>query len=141
MKQGSSKLTFDFCEIVLTKDGLFHIDIFPNSNIGKTEVISIVDAMLKLSKGEILPALILMGEFTEISKEAREFTADPKRPLAANALAFVLNNSGHRIIANFFMALNKPVKPVRFFKKEKEALLWLNQFKLKKSFYLDNIEV
>lgn len=129
MKTSSSKLKFDFCEIFLREDNIFQVNVFPNSVIDQEQVKTVVDALLQLSKGVKLPAITFLGEFTEISKEAREYIADPNKPTATTAIAFVINNMGHKIVGNFFLTVNKPTKPIRFFTDAKLAIEWLNAYK------------
>ena len=45
----------------------------------------------------------------------------------AIAKAIVLNNLGMRIIANFFLKFNKPVREHRIFDNELDAYFWLEK--------------
>jgi hypothetical protein len=43
------------------------------------------------------------------------------------AMAILIPGFGHRIIANFFIKLNRPKTPVKIFEKEADALIWLKE--------------
>jgi len=131
MNSPSKKLIYDFGEIFLREDNIFQVNVFKNAHIDKAEVKIVVDAMLQLSNGVKLPAITFLGEFAEVSKDAREYTADPNKPTATTAIAFVINNMGHKIVGNFFLSVNKPLKPIRFFTDEKLALKWLEVYQPK----------
>ncbi len=81
----------------------------------------------ELSRGRVLPAIIIVGEFGTFGEDARAYSADAERETAASAIAYVINNLGHRIVANFYLKIHKPPKPVRFFSEESEAIQWLEQ--------------
>lgn len=127
----SNKLSYDFGEVLLREDNIFQVNVFANASINKEQVKIVVDAMLQLSNGVKLPAITYLGEFAEISKDAREYTANPDKPTATTAIAFVINNMGHKIVGNFFLTVNRPEKPIRFFTDEKLALKWLEGYKPK----------
>lgn len=132
MNTTTKKLSYDFGEIFLREDNIFQVNVFANSSISKDQVKIVVDGMLQLSNGVKLPAITYLGEFADVSKDAREYTADPDKPTATTAIAFVINNMGHKILGNFFLTVNKPQKPIRFFTDEKLALKWLEGYQAKK---------
>lgn len=62
-----------------------------------------------------------------ITKEAREAAAAPEANVNALAKAVVFSNLGMRILANFFITVNRPVVPHKAFATKEEALKWLNK--------------
>lgn len=64
------------------------------------------------------------------SREAREYFAkDPVHTQYYTAVALMVSNPISRVLTNFFLGMNKPVRPTRLFTDKAEALEWLQQFR------------
>jgi len=74
------------------------------------------------------PILHVLGKYMNVTKEAREFGASPEGLEFSLAEAFVFTSLPHRIIANFYLNINKPNVPTKFFKTKTEAEVWLKTF-------------
>lgn len=72
---------------------------------------------------------MFLGEFSTFSKEAREYSANPANEIVANAIAYIIDNLGHRVVINFFVKINKPIKPIKTFSNEEDAINWLNKYR------------
>ncbi len=125
--QYRKRKSLDFCELALREDYIVQINIFAVKEITEKEVEIMIVETLILTNGKLLPILIFVDDFVQFSKDAREYSASMHGKRTCIAEAFVINNLGHLIIGNFYMRINNPVKPVAFFKKEKEALCWLKK--------------
>jgi SpoIIAA-like len=76
------------------------------------------------------PLLVDFGKIKSQTKEARDYFAkDPTHIRTYSAVAIVVNNTLAKLIANFFMGLNKPLRPTRLFNDRESALAWLDQFR------------
>ena len=117
-----------FCELFLRQDNILQINIFGSQDIFQNEVKIMVTESLKLTNGIPYPVIIFVGEFCTFSKDAREYSASEPGKLACTAEAYVINNYGHNMIGNFYMKINKPVKPVKFFFAENLAIKWLRDY-------------
>ena len=82
----------------------------------------------QITKGKTFPILKIPGKYSSIDNEARKFISSPEGMKYSSAEAFVTTFLPHRIIGNFYMKINKPVKPTTFFETEKQAIDWLKQF-------------
>lgn len=82
----------------------------------------------ELTKGKAFPILKIPGKYSSIDNEARRFISSPEGMKCSSAEAFVTTFLPHRIIGNFYMKINKPVKPTAFFETEQQAVEWLKQF-------------
>jgi hypothetical protein len=72
--------------------------------------------------------LIDAREIKAISSEARQYYADPGSDAAhVNNLgiAIITGSRVSKVIANFFLTLNKPARPVKLFTKVSEGKKWL----------------
>jgi len=74
------------------------------------------------------PILKIPGKYSSIDNDARKFISSAEGMQFSSAEALVTNYLPHRIIGNFYMTVNKPVKPTAFFDDEKKAVEWLKQF-------------
>jgi len=61
-----------------------------------------------------------------MDREARAYYARPEMGQVLSAMAIIVASPVTRMIVNFFMTLNKPHFPTRFFTSESEALVWLD---------------
>lgn len=74
------------------------------------------------------PILKIPGKYSSIDNDARKFISSAEGMQFSNAEALVTSYLPHRIIGNFYMSVNKPVKPTSFFDTEEKAVEWLKQF-------------
>lgn len=120
-------LFFNKSTLRLRKDGILHIDICPDETFTREDVIEILIGSKQLGGGKKIASLINVGPYTVADKEARELAVQPGFCKYRIADAFVVSTLSQKIVANFYLKVNKPPIPTRFFKTEKEALKWLNK--------------
>lgn len=83
-------------------------------------------ALIKVTKGEVRPLLVDFKNMKSQAKGCRDYFAqDPTHAATHSSAALVVNNAVTRMIANFFIGLNKAVKPVRLFDDREAAIKWL----------------
>ncbi len=82
----------------------------------------------KITSNKAFPILKIPGKYSSIDIEARKFISSEEGMKFSLAEAFVTTFLPHRIIGNFYMKINKPVKPTAFFNTEEQAVAWLKQF-------------
>ncbi|PSR52659.1 hypothetical protein AHMF7605_03525 [Adhaeribacter arboris] len=76
------------------------------------------------------PCLFDITKVKETTKEARDYMANEGNELVL-ASAMVVNNPMLKMMANFYIMVNKPKNPTRLFTDRDSALDWLEQFKNK----------
>jgi hypothetical protein len=69
--------------------------------------------------------LITAEEVTQFDDSARVFSASEEGSKYSVAEAFVVKSLSQRLIANFYVKVNKPPIPSKVFNSEKEAIKWL----------------
>lgn len=89
------------------------------------EVRDFVNALREITGGIPNLVLVLAGRRSSIDKEGRTYLASDEAMKDIKAMAAVINSTALRIIANMYMTVDKPKKPVRFFDNPQEALAWL----------------
>lgn len=98
----------------------------PNTTITLQDAQETVEAVGRLSQGRVLPLLVDTRNVTSIQREARECYA---KNTVSCAVALVVKSALNKIIANFFLGLNRTMFfPTRVFNDEAEALNWLKGF-------------
>jgi hypothetical protein len=70
------------------------------------------------------PLLIDTTDIKSITKDARDYFSINNRGSKVVAFAIIINSPLSKIIANFFMGLNKPSVPVKIFNSEEDAVDW-----------------
>ena len=81
------------------------------------------------SPWKLSPILLTGGDFMSQEKESREFNGSEEVIQYCSAIAFISDSLAKKILANFFISINKDKVPMKFFKTEEEAFKWLSQFK------------
>jgi hypothetical protein len=91
----------------------------------------IVAERLNFSNGKSYPLLITDVGLKSIKGEAREYLSTDEAIKGLKASAMVANNMFAKHLANFFVKISviKPKIPTKIFSNEKDALIWLEQFK------------
>jgi hypothetical protein len=75
------------------------------------------------------PTMVLMQDMARVEREARAFFAsDEYMRRLSTQTALVVGSPVSRVIANFFVGLNRPTYPCRAFDEPELALSWLRSF-------------
>lgn len=75
------------------------------------------------------PMLKIPGKFSAIDGDVRAFISSEEGLQCSSAEAIVTTYLPQRIIGNFYLRVNKPVKPTLLFNTEEGAVAWLQQFR------------
>jgi hypothetical protein len=81
------------------------------------------------SPWKLSPILLTGGDFMNQEKESREFNGSHEVLQYCSAMAFISDSLAKKLLANFFISINKDKVPMKFFNNENDALQWLSQFK------------
>jgi hypothetical protein len=114
--------------LYLRADGIMFIRISPE----KEETVELAKKMVK-EMGEMVnykqvPILFKHQEFALPGKANRDYWATKEACPYSKAEAFIINSTAMRIIANFYLKINKPQRPTKMFTHEEEAIKWLKTF-------------
>ena len=96
--------------------------------MGEKECREIMDAYEVLLEKKKYPLLHIVKDFVTVDQEAREFAASEEGLRFSKVEAYVINSLAHKILANFYMKVNRPSVPTRFFRTKKEAVEWLSKY-------------
>ncbi len=122
------QINFDFYSVALCDNGLMCIRVEGNREIDVENVVEIVNAIEKLGNKKIFPLLVVVGEYTLPTSEARAYIATPESDPYACAEAYVVKSFSQKLVGNVFLSFNKPVRPTKIFNTEEKAIEWLKGF-------------
>lgn len=115
--------------IFLRKDDILQLDIESDQYFDVNDCHELINAAEKIGNGKRFLNLIIVGNHTLPDHDARVLSCSEEGSRYKSADAFVIHSLAQSIIANFYMKINKPFVPTRFFRNADEAVKWLEQFK------------
>ena len=119
---------FKILSVNLRSDGLVDVKVNGNEEIDIANVVEVVSALEKLGEGKRFPLLIVVGEYTLPTPEARAYIATPESDPFASAEAYVIQSFSQKLVGNVYLSFNKPARPTRLFTSEEKAIEWLKTF-------------
>lgn len=114
-----------YCTISFIEQNYIEMIITAYSEIGIDETKAIAIEVSKLTSNTAHPGLVILSEFVSFSSQSREYAASEEGFAPFTKLAYVMANSGQAIVGNFYLTVNRPIKPVKFFYNKNKALHWL----------------
>lgn len=117
--------------ITLNNEGIGHQHFKDNVTMDIPEQLENLEAIVKICQGHPTPFVITAGKNFIITKDARDnaLSLEDQSPINANAI--VVQNLAYRLIAEFFIKVQKPKSPYKIFTKKEEAFEWCKQFLVK----------
>jgi hypothetical protein len=106
----------------LEADGLLRLTWARGASITEGDAEAAMGQVNALCGDSRHPMLVDMATTSEVSRGARAVFG---RPCQASRIALLGASPVDRVIANFFLGLNKLPCPTKFFTSEAEALTWL----------------
>lgn len=122
------KIEIDKAIVSLREDGIMQYNIKPHTEYSVRDVMAANDAAGKLGSGKAYPNIIFIDHFLNADADCRKYAASEESNVYTVADAFVLNSVALKLIGNFYIKVNKPVRPTRIFSNEQEAIDWLYSF-------------
>jgi hypothetical protein len=114
------------CELI--EEGVILVTYKSKAEIELEDVIEIRNTTHQLANGKAYVSIYDPGEETTVTKEAREISSEAGNIQNRKAMAIVVKHLGQRILANFFINLNKKIHPMKAFTTRDEAIKWAKQF-------------
>ena len=112
----------------LGEDGILRTSSLPGAEETLAHAMENARAAESLAGGRRYPVLADSRQIKSMDREARAFYAKPEGTTMVLAVAILVQSPVQRTLVNFFLAVNKPQFPVRFFTSEDEAVAWLRGF-------------
>lgn len=108
----------------------FYTQFKPNTVLDLEAAKKIIHDAVTLAGDHTYPVLTDIREMPPHNKEVRNYFANEGSESAC-ANAILVSNSISRILANFFLNINKPSIPTRIFTDSAKAVKWLEMFPIK----------
>ncbi len=119
------------CKMDLKEGDIVYIYTFEDAEIEIPEIDELNINLKALTGDRPCYLVVFPGEGSISSHEARKYAASKKgKNIIAEAI--VMNNLAIRLLANFYMRINRPEQKIKLFSNEKAALEWINSIKEKK---------
>lgn len=114
-------------DVFLREDGIVQVNT-KDHNYTLQNLKDINAAQKKINNGVRRPLLVVGATYANVDGDAREYMASVESTKHSSAEAFVIRSLGQRILANFYLKVNKPEAPTRFFNDIKSAEDWLHTY-------------
>ncbi|MBL0330187.1 MAG: hypothetical protein IPP64_12395 [Bacteroidetes bacterium] len=122
------KINISLGTISIQEEGILRFDIDSVDEITLQNLKEHLEVVKALGNGKSFCNLVVLTKFIQVGDDARKFAASKDSNMYTLADAFVINSVALKIVGNFYIRYNKPVRPTRLFTDESEALRWLRTF-------------
>lgn len=113
-------------------DGAYYdLKIIDNVEITIEDIKEIVAAQKKMG-GRRMPTLVSGTKYAITNAETLKYISENKNFPYSSGGAFVITSVSQRLMANFYLKLNKPQRPTRFFTDRNDAIKWAKELVFEK---------
>lgn len=128
--QDSSRTKYRETEYVnmYVEAGIFHCYFKSITLLDMFVAKATVQDRLDFFENTAYPCMFDITQVKQTSKEARDYMANEGNKLVL-ASAMLVTSPMLKMMANFYIMVNKPKNPTRLFTSKEDALEWLVQFK------------
>lgn len=108
-------------------DNILHIECRPNTIMTLEDGKESTKIGAELINQRPMPMLCDLTNVVKMTRECRQHFAGAEHAKIFSECALIITNPISRIIGNFFLGANKPLKPTRLFTDTEEGLKWLKK--------------
>lgn len=90
----------------------------------------LLDYYIDITENKLMHFMFLAADNVNITKEARDNAILIEDQSMVGASALVVSSLAYKIIANFYMKVQKPKRPLKAFGNENDAVAWLQTIKI-----------
>lgn len=114
--------------VALRPDGILVYYPRPGLVITYAVALHVLEEGVKIIRGP-RPTMVLMQDLARVEREARAvFASEEYMRRLSSQTALVVGSPVSRVIANFFVGLNRPMYPCKVFDQPAQAVAWLRSF-------------
>jgi hypothetical protein len=114
-------------KFTLREDGILQTECFPNTVMTLDDARESTRISGEMVNHQPLPLLCDLTNVVKMSQECRKHFSGPEHAKTYSKCALIVTNPISRMIGNFFLGLNRPLKPTRLFTLREDGLKWLKQ--------------
>lgn len=115
----------------LYDNGIMNVVFGDNCYIDLRDISEVMNWVDEIAEGRMFINLMEGAYNTDLAPEVREFGASSSENKYTIADAMVITSDAHKIVTNFYLKFNKPVKPTKIFTDRNKAIEWLLEEKRK----------
>ncbi len=123
----SKKITFPNFEVEINDFGFYRVSVNESEEFTVEDLKKLVNAQKELG-GEKLPVLVICAEHATTNSDLLKTISKNCNNPFSKADAFVIKSMAQKILANFYIKINQPERPTKFFNDKNEAVNWLKPF-------------
>jgi hypothetical protein len=113
-------------------DGAYYdLKIIDNVEITIDDIKEIVAAQKKMGARR-MPTLVSGTKYAITNAETLKYISENKNFPYSSGGAFIISSVSQRLMANFYLRLNKPQRPTRFFNNVSDAIKWAKELVIEK---------
>lgn len=117
--------------LTIVDECYYDLKIIDNVEFTVDDIKEVVDAQKKMG-GKKMPTLVSGTKYSITNAETLKYISENKNFPFSSGGAFVISSFAQRLMANFYVKLNKPQRPARFFDNRFDAIKWVKEFSLGK---------
>lgn len=119
------EIDFKTVNIALKSNGIVYV-LFKDHCLINIELQNqLLHVYRDITGGKLMPFIFLAAEYVSVTKEAKENAIFIEDQSMCGASAVVVNTLAYKLIANFYLKVNKPKRPYRVFSNVQDAEKWL----------------
>jgi hypothetical protein len=111
----------------LSEDNILYTSCVPKTEMTLEDGIESTRISAEMVKNTPRPLLCDLTNVVKMSKECRSHFAGTDHAKTFSKCALIVTSPISTLIGNFFLGLNKPLKPTRLFTNREEGLKWLRE--------------
>ncbi len=112
-------------KVELRDDGIIQFFYGENTEYTMAETRELEEAVIEMTKGVTHRSLRIAGKSTSVDTEVMKYLSRGRGALFTLADAFVIHSPAQKILANFYLNINRPILPTKVFNDAGEAEKWL----------------
>lgn len=109
------------------EDGILYTDCFPKTIMTLEDGKESTRISAEMVNYKPLPLLCDLTNVISMSQECRKHFSGPEHASTFSKAALIVTGDISRLIGNFFLGFNKPLKPTKLFSNKEDALKWLKE--------------
>ncbi len=124
------KIDLKHSALFLRNDGVLEV-LCSDHDYTENDIKEITLEIGKLTNGKKILLLVIGSRYSHFDSDARNYMATPESIQFSIAEAYVIQTLPQRLLLNFYIKVNKPAVPTRFFTEKNDAEKWLKRIQIK----------
>ncbi|UII31280.1 STAS/SEC14 domain-containing protein [Fulvivirga ulvae] len=114
-------------KFTLRDDNILQTECFPNTIMTLEDGRESTRISAEMVNYAPLPLLCDLTNVVKMTQDCRKHFSGAQHAETFSKCALIVTNPVSKIIGNFFLGLNKPLKPTKLFTNKEEGVKWLKQ--------------